>query len=248
MRAQGRSVQVVDVPVPDPDPPGAVAESFAVADSIARHVREALARTRLAVVLSGSCHAGIGSVSGIAEGPRGIVWLDGHGDFNTPETSESGLLDGTTLASITGRCWTRLCASVAGFTPVPDENVILIGARSLDEGEQDLLEASGIAVISADEAPARVPAELRSLGQRVEGVYMHIDLDVLDPSVGMANAFATAGGLSEADLLGIVGSVLTACPVRVVGLASYDPSTDEEGAVCGVAMEIAGLVAEETHS
>lgn len=239
MGASGLPVRVVDVPVPRVEIPGEIARSFAVADSVAREVRDALARGDLAVVLSGSCHTAIGSLSGIAEDSRGVVWLDCHGDFNTPETTESGLLDGTTLASITGRCWRRMSSGVAGFSPVPDEDVLLVGARSLDAGEAALLEGSRVTVISRHDAATRAPAALRALGERTKGVYVHIDLDVLDPSVGMANAFATGGGFSSGDLQALLKEVVESCPVRVVALASYDPSVDETGGACDAALELA---------
>lgn len=243
----GLPVRVVDVPVPGATSIGEVAASFAVAHGIARLAHEALTQNRLVFVLSGSCHTAIGSLSGIGESPRGVVWLDCHGDFNTPETTESGLLDGTTLASITGRCWTRLSSSVAGFSPLPDEDVVLIGVRDLDPGEASLLESSGITVIATEDARRAAPAALRALGERVSGVYLHIDLDVLDPSVGMANAFATGGGFSRNGLRAILESVVEHCPLRVVGFTSYDPSTDENGAVCEATLEMASVISDAVH-
>lgn len=248
LAADGLPVQVVDVSAPEDGSLGEVATSFAVADRVARHVREALADDRFVAVLSGSCHAGLGSFSGMPAGDRGILWLDCHGDFNTPETTVSGLLDGTTLAAITGRCWKRMSSDVSGFALARDEDVLLVGVRSLDEGEKALLERSAIQVISTDEAGARGADVLRSLGERVDDVYVHVDLDVLDRSVGMANAYAEEGGFTIGELRSFLEEAMSRCPVRVVGFASYDPSTDRDGKVCDAAVEIAGAIAESVRS
>lgn len=239
----GARVEVLEVGAP-PDSRGEIGTAFAVADRVARAVRRRSERGRLVIVLSGSCHAGIGSLSGLPGSARGVIWLDCHGDFNTPDTTESGLLDGTTLAAIAGRCWKRLSAGVAGFAPVPEEDILLVGARDLDPAEAELLSGSGVHLISREEAPPRLEEALRGLGRRVDGAYLHIDLDVLDPSVGRANRYATEGGLSREELRRALEQVTEHCPVRVVGLASYEPSADEGGTVCEAALEIARLIAD----
>lgn len=106
-----------------------------------RIVRDARAADRRIVVLSSSCHTAIGSVAGMTGPARGVIWLDCHADFNTPESTGSGLLDGMTLACLTGRCWRRMCSKVPGFEPVLDANTLLVGARDLNDGEATTAEA-----------------------------------------------------------------------------------------------------------
>lgn len=222
---------------------GAVGRSFAVADRVARRVCRAIGRRRLPVVLSGSCHTGLGSVSGLPrERPRGIVWLDRHGDFNTPETTRSGLLDGTTLACVTGRGWTRL-QSVCGYAPVPDRDVLLIGARDLDPDEARLLDGSDVTILTGDAVPDRASEAIRALGGRVGSVYLHIDLDVFDPRVARANAYATESGLSAEGALLVLDTAFGVTAAQVVALTSYDPSVDPEGKVVEVALSIGRRIA-----
>lgn len=214
-----------------------VAASFRVADAVGLRVRKSLAEGALPVVLSGSCHAALGSVSALPGARRGIVWLDCHGDFNTADTTTSGLVDGTVLASLTGRGWSALCASVTGFAPVPDGAVVLAGARDLDSGEERLLGGSGVARLSRTELRHRGSEVMAALGRLVDAVYLHLDLDVLDPSVGVANAYARPGGLTSTELQRVVRMVARETPARVVGLASYDPEVDESGAACRAGLD-----------
>src|SRR4030088_3541335 len=93
-------------------------------------VRDAIANERRVLILSGNCGpAALSAVSALDPQTTGVVWFDAHGDFNTPETSASGFLDGMSLAILTGRCWPALAARFAGIAPVPAANIILIRRR-----------------------------------------------------------------------------------------------------------------------
>jgi arginase len=104
------------------------------------------------------------------------VWLDGHGDFNTPATTISGYLGGMVLSLLTGRGEPTDVAGL-GRPPVPDERVVLVDARDLDPAESDLLDASGVRRATVDDAPAVVRSVLSE-----EPIYLHVDLDVCDPA------------------------------------------------------------------
>jgi arginase len=69
------------------------------------------------IVLAGNCNSCLGTLAGIGQNGLGIVWFDAHGDFNTPETTVSGFLDGMGLAMATGRCWRSLLRTIPGFSP-----------------------------------------------------------------------------------------------------------------------------------
>jgi len=81
------------------------------------------------VVLTGNCHSQQAVIAGVGSGGLGLVWMDCHADFHTPETTESGYFDGYGLAMVVGDCWQTLCATVPGFVALREENVVLVGVR-----------------------------------------------------------------------------------------------------------------------
>ncbi|HEX5954748.1 MAG TPA: arginase family protein, partial [Solirubrobacterales bacterium] len=102
---------------------------------------EAMSDGRLPVLVAGNCIVSLGAIGGVAGGTVGILWLDAHPDFHTPETTPTGFLDGTGLAAATGACWHVLCSRIPGFAPVAEDHVVLAGVRDIDPGESERLEA-----------------------------------------------------------------------------------------------------------
>jgi arginase len=168
-----------------------------------------------------------------------VLWFDAHGDFNTPETTTGGFLDGMALSVLTGSCWTALAASIPGFVPVPEDRVVLVGAGDLDPAERERLAASDVTHLSAAEAPSRLEAALETLARRVDRIYVHVDLDVLDASEGRANGYATRPGLTRAGLLEAIGCASRSCRVVAGAITAYDPAYDTEHRIRDAAFEVA---------
>ncbi|HEY1583142.1 MAG TPA: arginase family protein [Chthoniobacterales bacterium] len=220
-----------------------VQTSFELMRAVAEQVRAARAVGRFPLVLSGNCLAAVGVIAGL--GPRtGAVWIDAHGDFNTPQTTMSGFLDGMTLATATGRCWVELARSIDGFSPVAEEAVILLGARDLDPGEGAALTRSRVVRLSAEAAPNEIEPILHRVGPTMEKFYVHLDLDSLDPSEGRANGYAVRGGFSNENLQKLLAKIVRHLPVEALTIASYDPSYDSDGRICAIAFEAAATVAD----
>jgi arginase len=124
-------------------------EAVALVDrALAAAVDGALADGARPVVLAGNCHSCLGTLAGLAA-DVGIVWLDAHGDFNTPETSPSGYFDGMALAVAAGLAHDDLRARI-GARAVPGEHILLAGVRDLDPGERDNLKRAGVQVVAGD--------------------------------------------------------------------------------------------------
>jgi arginase len=222
-----------------------IGASFGVIRATAEGVRQAVDDGALPIVLAGNCGAGcLGSLGGLALREVGIVWLDAHGDFNTPETSPSGFFDGMPLAIAVGDCWRTLRDTIPGFLPVPAERVVMVGVRDIDAGEQERIDASAIAVVAPERVRiAGTAAPLAALRDRVSAVYLHVDLDVLDPSVGRANPLAVPGGLSLDEVKAVVREVGDRFTIAGAGLTSYDPTGDPDGRVADAGLQIAAEIA-----
>ena len=238
LRTKGQSFATVR---PQTDPPAEVATAFELDALISEQVRGALADGRFPLVLSGNCNASVGTIAGADPEGLGIVWFDAHADFNTPETTTTGFTDGMGLAVAVGHCWRKMAESVPGFSPVAAEKVVLAGAREVQPAEEQRLASSKVAVVGADrigrEGLRALAGALDELRTKTGRVYVHLDLDVLDPAkVGQANEFAPEGGLSTEELLAALGMVSGRFDVVAVGIASYHPTFDADGRVLGAAL------------
>ena len=215
-----------------------IATAFDLARGVAAAVREARTAGTFPLVLSGNCGpAALGCVAGLGPSP-GVVWFDAHGDFNTPETTIGGFLDGMALAAVTGRCWTQLAARIPGFRPVPESSVALLGVRDLDPLEAAALEASPVRQVRPAELRAELPSVLTSVGRGTTAAYVHLDLDVLDPGQGRVNAFAAPDGLTRGDLSWAIAPIATSLPLGAASLTAFDPDSDSTGEAGRAALEL----------
>jgi arginase len=204
-------------------------------------IRNALERHSRPVLLSGNCGpAALSAMSALAGIRSGIVWFDAHADFNTPETSPSGYLDGMGLAILIGRCWRRLAEQLESFRPVPDTHVIQVGVRENDPPEIELLNQSNIRRIACSEI-SNLSTALQQL--RRETVYVHVDVDVLDVSEGRANDWACSGGLSVNQLCDALGLIGRSVPISVGAVTCYDPAVDADGRIGAAIPRIVELLA-----
>ena len=229
--------------------PGFTAEvraAFDLARATAFAVRVARGRGSLPVILAGNCISAVGTVAALPQPGTGVVWLDAHGDLNTPETTTSGMMDGTALSTVLGRCWTGLAGLIDGYVPMPEEHVLLAGARDLDEPERYYLERSRILFADPDavRGGTSLTERLDALARRVDGVYLHLDLDVHDPAEGRANAFASPDGLSAGEVHELVRQVAERIPITAAAITAYDPSCDEDGRMLAIALDLLQTIAE----
>lgn len=210
-----------------------VAACFDLNRQLASQVAAARADGVLPVVLTGNCHSQQGVVAGLGADRLGLVWLDCHGDFNTPETTETGYFDGYGLAMVVGACWQTLCATVPGFSPLREDRVLLAGVRDVEAGERQRLDRSAIQRVDAPDI-RRLPEKLAPFQAR--RVSLHIDLDVLDPAYGRANEYAVAPGITPDELIGAVGAVARERELAALTLSAYDPAYDADGRVRNAAL------------
>ena len=180
----------------------------AVAGAVAGAARDGA----VPVITSGDCTTALGTVAGLQRAglAPAIVWLDAHGDVQTPETTASGYLGGMPLRLLTGYR-PELIAARLGLAPVPEERIVLAGARDLDPPEAAYLAA----------APIRRPAvsALAADGLPDGPLYVHVDLDVLDPAALPGLRYPAPGGSSPDELAAALHRLAATGRVAAVGLA-----------------------------
>lgn len=173
-----------------------------MAETISQGVEEVLKRAHFALVLGGDHSASLGVVSGAAhDHPVGLIWIDAHGDFNTPATTRSGNVHGMILAALAGYGDPAM-VEIAGFAPiVPPSSIALVGVRQLDPGERDLLKGSSVHVFTMTDVDRRGMADVmqEALDSVVGGagrLHVSLDLDVLDPVRAPGVGTPVPGGIS----------------------------------------------------
>lgn len=207
--------------------------------NLAAIVAEPLRRQELVVGLLGNCTALLGILAGLQRsGPAGacrsagMLFLDAHGDFNTPETTLSGMLGGMPVAVAAGLCLGRLRAE-AGLQAIdPRRCIVMGGQRDLDIAERELIEQQEIEVLSVGDIrgpSAPLAAAVSRLSSAVDAIYVHVDLDVLDAREVPGHHTAVAGGPSSQELAETLADVCTNPKVLAVGIASTPPESLDTG-------------------
>jgi arginase len=162
----------------------------------------------------------------------GMLWLDAHPDFNTPETTRSGSLGGMPVAVATGRALHRMRLDAKLEPPLADSQVVMAGVRLTDPLEQELLDASAIQQVSVDDLRRATPAvfaQLDRLDRTTDKIYIHIDMDVLDPREVEGHQNKVPNGPSSEELARLFEIIFSRYPkASAIGFATI-PATDQGG-------------------
>lgn len=182
-------------------------EIAAVCDDLQKRVYQSLEQNRLPIILGGDHCIAMGSITGTARfhkdrGQRvGVIWIDAHADMNTPASSPSGNIHGMPLSAIIGDGHSEL-TGIGGFSPkVAPENVALLGIRTLDHGEKEIIRKSGIRYFTMREIDERGMAacmrEAIAVASRgTAAIHLSLDMDGIDPQHAPGVSTPVTGGLS----------------------------------------------------
>jgi arginase len=236
----GHKLIVEEIRVSDPHT-AEISTTFELCRSVTNRVRQCLQANIFPLLLSGNCNIAIGAVAGCGSEKTGVAWFDAHGESTTPETTESGFLDGMGISVLTGQCWRKLAHRIPNFSPVSGKHIVLIGSRDVEPEEGELLDHMGVHRVTELED---LRSTIESISRKVDGVYLHLDLDVLDPREAIANQWTPPGGFTVETLKEAVKEIQRHTQVKGFGIASYDPEWDRNQnalkAACAAAESILG--------
>jgi arginase len=215
---------------------------------LARLVAEAVRTKSFPLVLQSNCYAAVGVLAGLQRSGApaslrlGLVWIDAHGDCNTPETTLSGMLSGMPVAIATGLCLERFRRQAGLDPPLDPRGVVMVCVRANDPLEQELIDQSGIEIVPVEDIRGdrrKLHAAMERLSRDVDAIYVHFDADALDEKE-VASMWLTAPDGPTAEELAAALRIVMAFPkVAAFGVADINPERDEEGKMVEAALSVA---------
>jgi arginase len=223
----------------------AVAEG---SETLASKVNEVIEKGDFPLVFGGDHSIAIGTLAGVSKNydNLGVIWYDAHGDLNTSETSPSGNIHGMPLAVSLGIGHETL-TNIGGFSPkIKPENIVIIGARSLDEGERELIRERGIKVYTMHEVDRLgmttvMEEAIQYLkNNKTDGVHLSLDLDGLDPSDAPGVGTPVIGGISYRESHLAMEMLEESGIVTSAEFVEVNPILDEKNKTATVAVALMG--------
>jgi arginase len=227
-----------------------IREIARVCEKLYRTALAALDKDGFPLVLGGDHSLAAGSVAATADhvrrtgGRLGLIWVDAHGDMNTPASTGSGNVHGMPLASLLGPEPAEL-SRIGGFTPkVSPAHTVLIGIRNLDEREKVLVRASGVHVFTMKDIDRSgiasiVEQALALAGSGTAGVHVSFDLDACDPAIAPGVGTPVKGGLDYREAHTAMEIIADSGMLRALDLVEVNPVLDDRNATASLGVELA---------
>ena len=209
-----------------------------------------LERGAIPLVLGGDHSLAAGSVAATADfvrrsdGRIGVIWVDAHGDMNTPVSSGSGNVHGMPLAALLGREPAEL-SRIGGFSPkVMPENTVLIGIRNLDEREKEIVRESGVRVFTMKDIDRSgiatvIEQAIAFAAEHTSGIHVSFDLDVCDPSIAPGVGTPVKGGLDYREAHMLMEVLADSGLLRALDLVEANPILDDRNMTAELGVELA---------
>ncbi len=216
--------------------------------ALAEKVHEVLTQGQFPLVLGGDHSIAIGTLAGLADRYEnlGVIWYDAHADLNTEETSPTGNIHGMPLAVSLGLGHDDL-VNIRSFSPkIKPENVIIIGARSVDPGERELIKEKGIKVFSMHEIDKLGMTEVMNQAisylreRKVDGVHLSLDLDGLDPLYTPGVGTPVPGGINYRESHLAMEMLYSSGLITSAEFVEVNPILDEKNKTADVAVGLMG--------
>lgn len=218
-------------------------EVVAACAAIYAVAKECASLPDIPVFLGGDHSIAIGTVAGTAAaGPVGLIWVDAHGDFNTPTTSPSGNIHGMPVAALTGHGHADLVNLGHDGPKLRPQDVVMIGIRDLDSGERDLLAESGIHVYTMRDVDELGMAGVirRTLGHltHVDRFHVSFDMDAMDPGEVPGVGTPVSGGLTMREAHLLMEVLAESNKVHALDVVEINPILDEGNRTAELAVDL----------
>lgn len=207
---------------------------------VAEAVSAAIDRGAQPFLAGGTCSHLPGMVGGLeqAYGPTariGLIWVDAHGDFNTPKTSYSQMLGGMPVAVVAGLCYPEWREKSGISSPMPTNRILMIDVRNLDDREETLIRATDVTIARFGEKGEsdEIVAAIDALADKVDYLYLHIDSDILDERFQPNHPTAEPNGPDDATVDALIEHVMGTGKVVALAVVSINP--EEPGGAISLA-------------
>lgn len=214
---------------------------------LAEMVDQEIEKGYFPLILGGDHSIAIGSLAGISKHYRnlGVIWYDAHGDLNSSETSPSGNIHGMPLAASLGIGHEKLTNLYGNTAKIKPENIVIVGARSLDPGEKELINEKGIKVFTMHEIDrmgmSKVMEEtINYLKDRTDGIHLSLDLDGLDPSEAPGVGTPVIGGITYRESHLAMEMLAEADIITSAEFVEVNPILDDKNKTATVAVALMG--------
>jgi arginase len=214
---------------------------------LARLISDAAGEKAFPLILESNCYAALGALGGLqmSASPRsarlGMVWIDAHGDCNTPETTLSGMLSGMPVAIATGLCLDRFRRQSGLDPPIVAHDVVMVCVRANDPLEQELIDQSSIEMVPVADIKCdcrQLRAAMERLSRTADLVYVHLDVDALDESEVASMWLTAPGGPTRSELAAALKIVMSTPKVAAFGIADINPERDVDGQMVQAALDV----------
>jgi arginase len=243
IRTKVGHIEVMSVEA-DQEFPSEISTTFMLLDSIKHEVADAFSKKEFPLLLSGNCSTSVAVVAAYSKAV-GVIWFDAHADCETPDTTSSGFLDGMALSMLLKRSWKNKLDSLIN-APVHGSQVVLIGSREISAFEKAFITENKIHVASVTDirSNSQVLLNIRQsfIDADVTMLHLHLDVDVIDPEVAIANSYSVPGGLLTNEVIDSIEFFREKIPITSAVISSFDPVFDRQGKMLGAIEQVINCI------
>jgi arginase len=214
---------------------------------LARLVSDAARTGTFPLILESNCYAAIGVLAGLQmsagkASPRiGMIWIDAHGDCNTPETTLSGMLSGMPVAIACGLCLDRFRKQAGLVSPIAPHDIVMVCVRANDPLEEELIDQLGIERVPVADIKGgceKLRAAMERLSRTIDLIYIHFDVDALDSSEVASMWLTAPDGPTARELAAAMRTVMAYPKIAAFGIADINPERDADGQMVQAALAV----------